>query len=68
MTDEKRTYLAYTYLVSLSRDSGFDEAREARPATVSAVSRQTTNVWDLTSGDSSDSIVLQTLWQRYTKY
>ena len=51
----------FTYLVGLSRDSRLDEARKTRSATVSAVPRQATNVRDLTSGDSSDPIVLQTL-------
>lgn len=56
------------YLVRLSSDCRFDQTRETRSAAVSAAPRQAANIRDLTSGDSSDPIVLQTLWQRYAKY
>lgn len=56
------------YLVCLSSDCRFDQARETRSAAVSAAPRQAANIRNLTSGDSSDPIVLQTLRQRYAKY
>lgn len=57
----RKDKVSNTCLVRLSSDCRFDQARETRSAAVSAAPRQAANIRDLTSGDSSDPIVLQTL-------